>query len=628
MCLPTSANDKRVSILDKVVCGWPEEGTDVVRAHHVTNQVQVWGATFTHAPVLWATLLGARVCALVPGPTTITHPLRLPSPDSFLLKRTPARMIRSTNHSPMPIPAPAAPPMESRGSHSPVELPTPPDGVGLPAPPRSLREGSSWLSATPLTRKPLPTLTPAYRAELPRYSSVPYMGLRPHGSAMSTFQLSAERQHASESADDTDMSVDDVFATSYRADDRRTRTVSHYADVDDVSPNLVPHMDNDEMVPSLEHSYPRSPLVRRTSLRSVDTFNVVPGPSSRRMPYNIPSRSPGAVGPLSQAYAMSMTPSSTSMRTTRLPPWTSFHRASKSTRPSTSAPMTSHGVLSAYDEDETDDEVSAAGIDDEMTDDDTELPMRIHGRGVPMHTTKRSDMMMPTVTGGGRLSLPHSLPTRPLSSSYGRSPDESSRSQMHMAVAALDRLSMAGTSVEDEKKMSMRTYVDETDEVAAIRDRLGGAANCSAFISKLWHLMINPDLYGKYIHWNEAGDAIIINSEPEVAAEFAADVLPKLFKHGNNASFVRQLNLYGFQRVSSSRLLDAVEMQVVAARTQQSQRIGASTTGPYNTATELYGMHSSFAHPRFRRGQEAWLASMKPRSSKKPKKPPTSEARP
>lgn len=208
-----------------------------------------------------------------------------------------------------------------------------------------------------------------------------------------------------------------------------------------------------------------------------------------------------------------------------------------------------------------------------------------------------------------------------------------------MAAAALDRLSMTSTSYDDDKHRSMRgatlgatlpplsassqQVMDETDEVAAIRDRLGGAANCSAFISKLWHLMINPELYGKYIHWNEAGDAIIINSEPDVSAEFAAEVLPKLFKHGNNASFVRQLNLYGFQRVSSSRLLDAAEMQAVAARTGTSPHYG--TSAPFNTAMELYGMHSSFAHPRFRRGQEAWLVSMKPRSSKKPKKPATTD---
>lgn len=35
----------------------------------------------------------------------------------------------------------------------------------------------------------------------------------------------------------------------------------------------------------------------------------------------------------------------------------------------------------------------------------------------------------------------------------------------------------------------------EMVEVNAIRERLGGAANCSAFISKLWYLMCRPELY-------------------------------------------------------------------------------------------------------------------------------------
>lgn len=158
--------------------------------------------------------------------------------------------------------------------------------------------------------------------------------------------------------------------------------------------------------------------------------------------------------------------------------------------------------------------------------------------------------------------------------------------------------------------------VDETAQVAAIRDRLGGAASCSAFISKLWHLMINPDLYSKYIRWDEAGTSIILSSEPDIANEFASDVLPRLFKHGNNASFVRQLNLYGFQRIPSSRLLDPTEMKVAAARRAEL----ASSTGTLNTAVQLYGAHSSFAHPRFKRGHEELLPTMKPRSSKKPKK--------
>ncbi|EST05807.1 Heat shock factor (HSF)-type, DNA-binding [Kalmanozyma brasiliensis GHG001] len=158
---------------------------------------------------------------------------------------------------------------------------------------------------------------------------------------------------------------------------------------------------------------------------------------------------------------------------------------------------------------------------------------------------------------------------------------------------------------------------EETQQVAAIRDRLGGAASCSAFISKLWHLMINPEQYSKYIRWDEAGTSIILSSEPDIANEFAADVLPRLFKHGNNASFIRQLNLYGFQRIPSSRLLDAAEMKVAAAKRAEMGNGGSSTL---NTAVQLYGAHSSFAHPRFLRGREELLPTMKPRSSKKPKK--------
>lgn len=151
----------------------------------------------------------------------------------------------------------------------------------------------------------------------------------------------------------------------------------------------------------------------------------------------------------------------------------------------------------------------------------------------------------------------------------------------------------------------------EMVEVSAIRERLGGAANCSAFISKLWYLMCRPEMYHRYIRWSESGDSVILSNDPDINNEFASEVLPKLFKHGNNASFVRQLNLYGFQRVPSSRLLDAAEVR--AAKRYSG---GANIS----TALQLYGPHSSFAHPRFKKDQEDLLPSMKPRSSKKPKK--------
>ena len=46
------------------------------------------------------------------------------------------------------------------------------------------------------------------------------------------------------------------------------------------------------------------------------------------------------------------------------------------------------------------------------------------------------------------------------------------------------------------------------------------------------------------IRWSESGDSFIVVDEDE----FAKTLIPELFKHNNYASFVRQLNMYGFHK--------------------------------------------------------------------------------
>lgn len=46
------------------------------------------------------------------------------------------------------------------------------------------------------------------------------------------------------------------------------------------------------------------------------------------------------------------------------------------------------------------------------------------------------------------------------------------------------------------------------------------------------------------IRWSDAGDSFIVLDEDE----FAKTLIPELFKHNNYASFVRQLNMYGFHK--------------------------------------------------------------------------------
>lgn len=601
------------------------------------------------------------------------------------------------SHSPPPGLGADVPDTELHASHSPVEIPTPPDEMMLGEAVSSDRAHVAPVKEAPRLFPPLyprsadekPVASPLaalYRAlqfDAPSRSAFRYAGFRPFG--VSPFQMSAERQSRvsdDEAMDDADMSVDDVFSVASQRDGRRERMTS--ADVDvldapDTSPCFASRSyENDDATPAFESSLSssgRAPVPvpsrasssassRRLSMRSVGSpveasgLSMTPGTSARRSPYSVPSRSPGAMGPLSQAYAMGMTPSHGVPRVpARLPLWAGQPRAwvRRSVGPSTSAPA--HASVFALDDDETDDEPGLP--DDDATEDEGET-VRVRGvapsfsrspspayddddlstrhrrsrtrderyvyAGVRGASAARVRGAPAARVAPGGMPYASSVPSRRTSYTPWSADDTQQRAQVHMAAAALDRLSMAGEYDEAPRREGAPRVVDENDEVAAIRDRLGGAANCSAFISKLWHLMINPDLYGKYIRWNEAGDTIILSNDPGVAAEFASDVLPKLFKHGNNASFVRQLNLYGFQRVSSSRLLDAAELQALSARSAGGGA-GASDALPfhksptaYNTAAELYGAHSSFAHPRFRRGQEQWLASMKPRSSKKPKR--------
>lgn len=65
-----------------------------------------------------------------------------------------------------------------------------------------------------------------------------------------------------------------------------------------------------------------------------------------------------------------------------------------------------------------------------------------------------------------------------------------------------------------------------------------------AFVNKVWS-MLNDESNMNLIQWSEDGKSfIVVNRE-----EFVHQILPKYFKHSNFASFVRQLNMYGWHKV-------------------------------------------------------------------------------
>ncbi|XP_072264935.1 heat shock factor protein 2-like isoform X2 [Pyxicephalus adspersus] len=69
-------------------------------------------------------------------------------------------------------------------------------------------------------------------------------------------------------------------------------------------------------------------------------------------------------------------------------------------------------------------------------------------------------------------------------------------------------------------------------------------SNVPAFLSKLWTLVEDSDT-NEFIAWSQNGQSFLVLDEQR----FAKEILPKYFKHNNMASFVRQLNMYGFRKV-------------------------------------------------------------------------------
>ena len=58
------------------------------------------------------------------------------------------------------------------------------------------------------------------------------------------------------------------------------------------------------------------------------------------------------------------------------------------------------------------------------------------------------------------------------------------------------------------------------------------------------HSFLDESRNTELIRWSDSGDSFIVVDEDE----FAKTLIPELFKHNNYASFVRQLNMYGFHK--------------------------------------------------------------------------------
>ncbi|KAL9128758.1 MAG: hypothetical protein Q9217_002637 [Psora testacea] len=105
------------------------------------------------------------------------------------------------------------------------------------------------------------------------------------------------------------------------------------------------------------------------------------------------------------------------------------------------------------------------------------------------------------------------------------------------------QVNQSATSIPSDNEWSVQ--YDDLDQKALVAkgDAESKRKQIPPFVQKLSSFLDesrNTDL----IRWSESGDSFIVVDEDE----FAKTLIPELFKHNNYASFVRQLNMYGFHK--------------------------------------------------------------------------------
>ncbi|QIW99022.1 hypothetical protein AMS68_004540 [Peltaster fructicola] len=131
------------------------------------------------------------------------------------------------------------------------------------------------------------------------------------------------------------------------------------------------------------------------------------------------------------------------------------------------------------------------------------------------------------------------------------------------------------TDDEDEQELERKI-------ASAKRDAQGKRKQIPPFVQKLSSFLDsgNTDL----IRWSDDGRSFIVIDEDE----FARTLIPELFKHNNYASFVRQLNMYGFHKT----------VNITDGSLRQSEKARKGVKPP-----------SMYSHPYFRRNRPdlLWL---------------------
>ncbi|CAH8265609.1 unnamed protein product [Arabidopsis lyrata] len=103
--------------------------------------------------------------------------------------------------------------------------------------------------------------------------------------------------------------------------------------------------------------------------------------------------------------------------------------------------------------------------------------------------------------------------------------------------------SRCSDNINDEERLSLEFMIGKSTSTAELEP-----PPPPPFLVKTYKV-VDDATTDEVISWNEDGTGFVV-WQP---AEFSRDLLPTLFKHCNFSSFVRQLNTYGFRKVTTIR---------------------------------------------------------------------------
>ncbi|KAL0571130.1 kinase-regulated stress-responsive transcription factor skn7 [Marasmius crinis-equi] len=164
-------------------------------------------------------------------------------------------------------------------------------------------------------------------------------------------------------------------------------------------------------------------------------------------------------------------------------------------------------------------------------------------------------------------------------------PPNIKREPQHQPILPLLPSSSSSASTSRQSQVQPVQQADMEDSMPSTSD----------FVKKLYK-MLEDKSFQHVVSWGPAGDCFVVKD----MNEFTKSILPRLFKHSNFASFVRQLNKYDFHKVPQSILI-LQEKQ----RTDERMQVK-------NTDDNTYGEHAwTFRHPDFHADRRDALENIK-----------------